>query len=99
MVYDLMWGFLAPVEVVWSVAFLCSRYVTICSLLLLNSLPTMVLSQTTSHHSGSDHVSSDEACTEDSWETYFEHEQLKAENILHIHMDGILFIPGHASIL
>ena len=37
----------------------------------------MALSQTTSHHSGSDHASADEECVEESWETYFEHEQLK----------------------
>jgi len=42
----------------------------------------MALSQTTSHHSGSDHVSADEECVEESWETYFEHEQLKTKKYI-----------------
>ena len=42
----------------------------------------MALSHTTSHHSGSDHVSADEECVEEPWDTYFEHEQLKTKTYI-----------------
>ena len=78
---------LAPVVVIWSVAFLCSRCVTICSLLLLYPLPTMALSQTddedVDHVShlpwGVDDMRSDEECAEKSWAQHFEYEQLKTQ--------------------